>query len=246
MQLHSRPRNGFTLIELLVVIAIISLLVSILMPALTKARDIARTVLCLNNMRATVQASLMYASENEERVPTTLLDSNWSSVLGNHYWHNDIRPMFGKSRWQEGIPRNQFVEYYDRVDALICPADEEQGGWPPRGGGSGWDWGFWERRSWNVSILSRQGRDKGRTLSSIDNPSGTFLFAEHCWYSPGQTAYINLSEAALSRFEKDRHGGTITLGMYGGHSESIEYDDFVAELHDKLLDRSRTDTIWGN
>ncbi|MBN1553159.1 MAG: prepilin-type N-terminal cleavage/methylation domain-containing protein [Phycisphaerae bacterium] len=58
----SFPR-AFTLIELLVVIAIISLLVSILLPSLTKAKDLARTVVCANNEKNLGLALSMYASD---------------------------------------------------------------------------------------------------------------------------------------------------------------------------------------
>ncbi|MFP4054587.1 MAG: type II secretion system protein [Phycisphaerae bacterium] len=56
-------RTGFTLIELLVVIAIIALLVSILLPSLTRAKAMAQAVKCMSNMRAVGTQTRLYATE---------------------------------------------------------------------------------------------------------------------------------------------------------------------------------------
>ena len=61
-------RKGFTLIELLVVIAIIAVLMGILMPALTMAREQGKRAVCLNSLRQLSMAWILYADENDDRL----------------------------------------------------------------------------------------------------------------------------------------------------------------------------------
>ena len=72
-----RQRNAFTLIELLVVIAIIALLVSILLPSLRRAKELAIVVQCLSQERNMGTANLLYAEQSEGY---SLPSGNWSSA----------------------------------------------------------------------------------------------------------------------------------------------------------------------
>ncbi|TFG74577.1 MAG: type II secretion system protein, partial [Chrysiogenales bacterium] len=61
--MHAKDRQGFTLIELLVVVAIIALLVSILLPSLGRAKDLAQTIVCANRHKGVLAGWVYYGTD---------------------------------------------------------------------------------------------------------------------------------------------------------------------------------------
>lgn len=80
-------RRAFTLVELLVVIGIIALLISILLPALSKARETGTSIKCLSNLRQLGVAFQMYANEKKNWIPYP------TTTLGEQVlWFNAVDP----------------------------------------------------------------------------------------------------------------------------------------------------------
>jgi prepilin-type N-terminal cleavage/methylation domain-containing protein len=95
----SRSR-AFTLIELLVVIAIIALLIGILIPALGKAREGARTTKCLTQVRAMGQAFAFYANDAKDWFP--IMPPGFGTATNLCERGADGRPVVGAIQWQRG------------------------------------------------------------------------------------------------------------------------------------------------
>lgn len=92
--------RGFTLIELLVVVAIIGLLLSILLPSLTKAREQARIAVCLSNMRSIAQAAAGYLNDNKSLV----------FAVGRRYRNRNIT-LWTECIWGGGVPDRKRRDY---------------------------------------------------------------------------------------------------------------------------------------
>lgn len=108
----NRPfARGFTLIELLVVIAIISILAAILFPVFAQAREKARAIACLSNMKQIGTALQMYVQDNDERI---FFRANCTfGRSGTIPYTAD-----NSNRWW-----NQVMPYLKSASVFTCPSD---------------------------------------------------------------------------------------------------------------------------
>ncbi len=107
-----RNGKGFTLIELLVVVAIIAVLISILLPALARARDISRCAVCAANQRSVGQAMLMYTQDYAGWFPPA-----WGPMI------NSLGG--GWDSWTGFLIRLGYIKMtnsVDRMNVLRCPS----------------------------------------------------------------------------------------------------------------------------
>ena len=129
-------KRAFTLIELLVVVSIIALLVSILLPSLSKAREQAKKVLCQNNLKQINIAMVMYAYDHRDYFPLCGDVGNYGSPITADWiylwWPEALAKYLGMEPGAQKIgmtrvPDYRYEENWGRDCVYFCPSDKRTG-----------------------------------------------------------------------------------------------------------------------
>lgn len=214
---HKEQRGGFTLIELLVVIAIIAILAAMLLPALSQAREKARSVKCINNLKQIGTALMLYMQDHEEWIPPSgEYDNNfpfkWKQCLWPYIWNSEAPTGLGWPAYplSSGVYR--------------CPTAKISSSFP-----SLTQSGY----GWNVNYFGRE--PVFYKLSTVTNPTETVICGDTIDTAPDALWYVLMglyrpSDSGDYGIDVvgSRHSGGINRLWLDGHVNWASHDSIIA------------------
>lgn len=116
-----RYPRGFTLIELLVVIAIIGILAGLLLPVVAKSKERGRQVKCIGNARQLAAAAMMYATDNQLRLPTVTSYTGFKTIFQVNYVKENEVYQCPSDRGSDDIPGSATETYATYGSSYLYP-----------------------------------------------------------------------------------------------------------------------------
>jgi prepilin-type N-terminal cleavage/methylation domain-containing protein/prepilin-type processing-associated H-X9-DG protein len=206
-------RRGFTLLELLVVIAIIGILVGIILPGLSRAKDQTRRTWCLSNLRQLQICWQMYVEDNDDFCPPNFVNSSVSTagswILG------DAQVDITSSNVASGV----LFRYNESPGIYVCPSDQAR----IRQGGESY------RRTRSYSMSSHMGK-RGQKAAKIASPppEGALVFIDEDVFSinDGNLGLRPFPEQVWADIPAKRHMNGAVLSFADGH---VEYWQWISK-----------------
>ena len=213
----------FTLIELLVVIAIIAILAAMLLPALSAARESARTTKCLGNLKQLVLVYQFYSDHNDE----------W--IRPAHAFAGD------KGRWSlqvfnEIYPGETIAQAYYKPGSYAlwsCPSEST-----PLGPTSEKQFAYSHYAvNCRLSGITGDANYPFRKVSALLDPAKCLTLIDNGWIAQDRVAYCEAgnvafrhgggsSESFSGNYKDYTDGKRINAAYYDGHAKTITRDDF--------------------
>ena len=220
-------KKAFTLIELLVVIAIIAILAAMLLPALAKAREKARSITCVSNLKTCQLLILMYADDNNQMAPQYAEGGLFNIDGKGRYGWGDAIVKFGYSNDDNNVFRCPAVDSKDMKRAIN--GDGEVTYLARIYGVLGDKLNKWDSNSHSIykeglahqAVSNQRFLNFGRAASPTSVPfmMDTVTNVGHQCYSAGRNSSFSPSH---------RHGERINVAYVDGHAVSQRPQELVA------------------
>ncbi len=213
-------RKGFTLIELLVVIAVIALLISIFLPSLEAAKEIARCVVCTTKLRNLGLAVNFYANENDEYLPAA--GPRDRGLINKQYWfmNANLLRYVGVSLSYDA--EGTLIGPPAKKSALTCPSHCKPMR-PRKGGPREYALSYVMNGTFGVGDWCSIEREY-RRVSDFEKPAGVMIFADGNNSRPETVGTVLYHGCPRENFGY-RHKDSLNAAFLDSHVVKLESGD---------------------